>query len=174
MDYQDIVKSIAIIEDFPKKGISFKDITPLFLEPKKIDFIIDELEKFAKTLDFDIIVAPESRGFLFGLPLALKMKKPFVPVRKKGKLPREVISQEYVLEYGKATIEINKHDIPANAKILIIDDLIATGGTTIAIQDLLSKVNANVVGQAYLIELIELCQHEKLNGKFFSMIKFQQ
>lgn len=172
MDYQDIKDSIVTIEDFPKKGISFKDITPLFLDHKKIDFIVEELSKFAKTLDFDIIVAPESRGFLFGLPLALHMKKPFVPIRKKGKLPREVISQEYELEYGRATIEVTKNDIPPNSKILIIDDLIATGGTTIAIQDLLTKLNSTVVGQAYLIELVNLCDYQKLHGKFFSMIKY--
>lgn len=172
MDYQDIKDSIVTIEDFPKKGISFKDITPLFLDHKKIDFIVEELSKFAKTLDFDIIVAPESRGFLLGLPLALHMKKPFVPIRKKGKLPREVISQEYELEYGRATIEVTKNDIPPNSKILIIDDLIATGGTTIAIQDLLTKLNSTVVGQAYLIELVNLCDYQKLHGKFFSMIKY--
>lgn len=172
MGYEEIKNAIATIEDFPKKGISFKDITPLLLDHKKMNFIIDELAKFAKTIDFDIIVAPESRGFLFGLPLALNLKKPFVPIRKKGKLPREVISQEYELEYGKATIEVTKNDIPPNSKVLIIDDLIATGGTTVAIQDLVTKLGSTVVGQAYLIELVGLCDYEKLQGKFFSMIKY--
>ena len=172
MDYQDIKDSIISIQDFPKKGISFKDITPLFLSPKKTDFISDEMQSFAKTINFDIIVAPESRGFLFGLPLAIRMKKPFVPIRKKGKLPREVISEEYDLEYGKSILEITKSDIPNNSKILLIDDLIATGGTTVAIQNLVKKLNSEVVGQAYLIELVDLCDYEKLQGKFFSMTKF--
>lgn len=174
MNYESIKNSIAIVEDFPKKGISFKDVTPLFLDSKKIEFIIDEMATFAKTVDFDVIVAPESRGFLFGLPLSLKLKKPFVPIRKKGKLPRKVVSEEYELEYGKAIIEISENDIPDNSKILIVDDLIATGGTSIAIQKLIKKLNCTVVGQVYLIELIELCDHEKLEGKFFSMIKYEK
>lgn len=172
MNYQDIKDSIISIQDFPKKGINFKDITPLFLNPKKIEFILDQMHSFAKTFDFDVIVAPESRGFLFGLPLAIKMKKPFVPIRKKGKLPREVISEEYDLEYGKSILEITKDDIPSNSKVLLIDDLIATGGTTVAIQNLIKKLNSEIVGQAYLIELVDLCDYEKLQGKFFSMIKF--
>lgn len=172
MTYDDIKKSIVSVLDFPKKGIDFKDITPLFLDYKKIDFIVDEMSKFASTFDFDIIVAPESRGFLFGLPLALKMKKPFVLARKKGKLPRPTQSIDYDLEYGKATIEVIKEDIKQNSKILIVDDLIATGGTSIAIQELVESLGAKVVGQVYLIELIELCNHEQLHGKFFSMLKY--
>lgn len=172
MTYDDIKQSIISVHDFPKKGIDFKDITPLFLDPKKIEFIVDEMAAFAKTIDFDVIVAPESRGFLFGLPLSIKMKKPFVLVRKKNKLPREVISIDYDLEYGKSTIEITKDDIKQNAKVLIVDDLIATGGTSIAIQNLLKKQGAEVVGQVYLIELVNLCHHENLMGKFYSMIKY--
>ncbi|MCF0217513.1 MAG: adenine phosphoribosyltransferase [Malacoplasma sp.] len=171
MDYQDIKNSIITIEDFPKKGISFKDISPLFLDPKKVEFVIDEMANFAKTIDFDCIVAPESRGFLFGLPLALKMKKPFVLVRKKGKLPREVVSESYNLEYGVATLEITKDAVAPNSKALIVDDLIATGGTTIAIQNILTKLNVSAVGQVYLIELFGLADHSKLQGKFFSLIK---
>lgn len=172
MTYDDIKKTIVSVMDFPKKGIDFKDITPLFLQPKMIDFIIDEMATFAKTIDFDIIVAPESRGFLFGLPLSLKTKKPFVLVRKKNKLPREVESIDYELEYGTSTLQVIKEDIKPNMKVLIVDDLIATGGTSIAIQNLMKKLGAEVVGQVYLIELVELCKHENLMGKFFSMLKY--
>ena len=172
MEYENIKNSIATVEDFPKKGISFKDVTPLFLDPKKIEFITEQMAEFAKSFDFDVIVAPESRGFLFGLPLALKMKKPFVPIRKKGKLPRKVISEEYELEYGKAILEISEGDIPKNSKVLIVDDLIATGGTTIAIQNLIKKIGSVVAGQVYLIELVELCDYKRLEGNFFSMIKY--
>lgn len=172
MTYDDIKKSIVSVMDFPKQGIDFKDITPLFLDHKKIEFIIDEMAAFAKTLDFDIIAAPESRGFLFGLPLSLKMKKPFILVRKKGKLAREVESIDYELEYGKSTLQVVKSDIKSNSKVLIVDDLIATGGTSVAIQNLMKKLNAEVVGQVYLIELVELCKHENLDGKFYSMLKY--
>lgn len=172
MNYDDIKKSILSIKDFPKKGIDFKDITPLFLDAKKIDFIVNEMAKFASKLDFDIIVAPESRGFLFGLPLALKLKKPFIPVRKHGKLPRKTEKIEYQLEYGNAIMEITKEDINPKSKALIVDDLVATGGTSVAIQTLLEKMDAIVVGQVYLIELVDLCDHSKLHGKFFSMLKY--
>lgn len=172
MDYKDIKDSIISVLDFPKKGIDFKDITSLFLDHKKIDFILEEMANFAKTFDFDVVVAPESRGFLFGVPLALKLKKPFVMVRKPNKLPRETESIEYSLEYGKGVLEVHKDDIKPNSKVLIVDDLIATGGTSIAIQKLMSKLNASVAGQVYLIELVNLCNHDSLEGKFFSLIKY--
>ncbi len=172
MTHEDIKNSIASIKDFPKEGIDFKDVTPLFLDHKKIEYVTDEIAKFASDIDFDVIVAPESRGFLFGVPLALKMKKPFVLIRKKGKLPRDIESIDYQLEYGHSTIEVTKDDIKPNMKVLVIDDLIATGGTSVAIQNLMEKLKAQVVGQAYLIELEKLCDHKKLVGKFYSMLKF--
>lgn len=172
MDYQDIKDSVISVPDFPKKGIDFKDITPIFLDYKKVDFILDEMVSFAKTLDIDVVVAPESRGFLFGAQLALRLKKPFVMIRKPNKLPRETISIQYDLEYGKGVLEVHKDDIKESNKVLIVDDLIATGGTSIAIQKLMAKLNATVVGQVYLIELVNLCNHDLLEGKFFSLIKY--
>lgn len=172
MTYEEIKEAIVSVKNFPKEGIDFKDITPLFLDHKKIDFIINEMAMFAKTIDFDVVVGPESRGFLLGLPLALKLKKPFIPVRKKGKLARPVESIDYQLEYGHSTLEITKEDIKPGMKVLIVDDLIATGGTSIAIQNLVKKLGATVAGQVYLIELVELCDHENLKGKFYSMLKY--
>lgn len=172
MDIKDIEKSIAKIDDFPKKGIVFRDITPLFLEPTKVNFIIDEMIKFINPNNIDIVVAPESRGYLFGLPLALKINKPFVMVRKPNKLPREKLSIDYELEYGKNTLEIHKNDIKSNSNILIVDDLLATGGTTCAIQELIRKLGANVVQQVYLIELESLVDKSKLKGDVISLIKY--
>lgn len=172
MTINDIKKDIASIKDFPKKGIEFKDITPLFLNPKKINFIVDKMSNFLEDLKYDIIVAPESRGFLFGLPLSLKTNKPFVLIRKKNKLPREVESIDYDLEYGKSTLEITKEDVKPGMNAVIVDDLLATGGTSIAIQNLLKKLSVNVVSHVYLIELEGMCDKKKLDGTFFSMIKY--
>lgn len=172
MDYKDLKESVISVLDFPKKGIDFKDITPIFLDYKKVDFILEEMVSFAKTLDFDVVVAPESRGFLFGVQLALRLKKPFVAIRKPNKLPRETVSIQYDLEYGKGTLEVHKDDIKESSKVLIVDDLIATGGTSVAIQKLMAKLNATVVGQVYLIELVSICNHDLLEGKFFSLIKY--
>lgn len=172
MEIKDIENTIAKIKDFPKKGIIFRDITPLFLEPKKINFVIDKMIEKISSIDVDIIVAPESRGYLFGLPLALRMNKPFVMVRKPNKLPREKLSIDYELEYGNNTLEIHKNDIKENSKILIVDDLLATGGTTCAIQELMHQLKANVVAQVYLIELDGLADKTKLKGNVISLIKY--
>lgn len=172
MELKDIENTIAKINDFPKEGIIFRDITPLFLEPKKINFIIDKMMEKISSKDIDVIVAPESRGYLFGLPLALKMNKPFVMVRKPNKLPREKLSIDYELEYGNNTLEIHKNDIKENSNILIVDDLLATGGTTCAIQELMEQLKANVVGQIYLIELEGLADKSKLKGNVISLIKY--
>lgn len=172
MEWKDIENTIARIDDFPKKGIIFRDITPLFLEPEKINFIVDEMAKKVSSSKIDVIVAPESRGYLFGLPLALKMNKPFVMVRKPNKLPREKLSINYELEYGNNTLEIHKNDIKENSNILIVDDLLATGGTSCAIQELVSQLKANVVSQIYLIELEGLSDKTKLKGNVISLIKY--
>lgn len=173
INLENIKNSIVTVSDFPIKGISFKDITPLFLDPKKIEFIIDEMKKICSKLDFDIVVSPESRGFLFGIPLALKIEKPFVFIRKKGKLARPTESIDYELEYGKSTLEVIKQDVKPGNRVLIVDDLIATGGTSIAIQTLLKKLNAKVVGQIFLVELTSLLKDKsKLDGDFFSLIKY--
>lgn len=172
MKIKDIEKHLVSVNDFPKKGISFKDITPLFLKPDVIKEIINTMKKLLENIEFDIIVAPESRGYLFGLPLALELNKPFVMIRKPNKLPRKTISVKYDLEYGSNVLEVHKDDIPKNSKILIVDDLIATGGTSIAIQELMAKLKCSVVAQIYLIELTKLVQFDKLIGKIFSLIKY--
>lgn len=172
MTLKDVENKIARIDHFPNKGVIFRDITPLFLEIDTIKFIIQEMEKKLSSIDFDIIVSPESRGYLFGLPLALKTNKPFVMVRKENKLPRTKISVEYELEYGKGILEIHKGDIKPDSKILIVDDLLATGGTSIAIQNLVKKLDSKVVAQIYLIDLKGLWDKSKLDGSVFSLISY--
>lgn len=173
MKISDIEKTIVSIGDFPKKGIVFRDITPLFLEPKKIEFIIEQMAFYLSSIDIDVIVAPESRGYLFGVPLALKLNKPFVMVRKPNKLPRPKLSIDYELEYGHNILEIHKEDIKPNSKVLIVDDLLATGGTSCAIQEMIKQFNSKVVAHMYLIELEGLVKNQKLEGEVFSLIKFK-
>ena len=127
---EEYVKSIP---DFPEKGIIFRDVTSVLQDADGLHMAIDQMQKKLEGVDFDIVLGPESRGFIFGVPIAYNMHKAFVPVRKKGKLPRATISQTYDLEYGTATIEIHKDAIQPGQKVVIIDDLIATGGTTEAI-----------------------------------------
>jgi adenine phosphoribosyltransferase len=168
-----IKEKIFTVKDFPRKGIAFKDITPIFKEPELVKNIIDLFVEKIKDIEYDIIVGPESRGFLFGIALSLAVNKPFVPIRKVGKLPREVISIDYGSEYGKSTIEIHKDDIKENDKILIIDDLLATGGTIFAIETLIKSVGAIPVANLYLIELVGL-QSKKLESKKISLIKYEK
>lgn len=167
-----IKKLIVEVNDFPKPGISFKDITPLFLNPELVKETIDEMANLARKLDFDVIVSPESRGYLFGVQLALILNKPFVFVRKKGKLPRPTVCTSYNLEYGSAELEISKDDIKAGQKVLIVDDILATGGTIKAIETLLAKMNANIVGSIFLAELISLDGRKDLSGIIQSLINY--
>lgn len=156
----EILKSqIRNIPDFPEPGVLFRDITTLLKNPEGITLAIDAMQKNLEGLDFDVILGPESRGFLFGMPLAYNLKKSFVPVRKKGKLPAEVISKEYALEYGTATIEIHKDALQKGQKVIIADDLLATGGTAKAIIELVESIGAEVVALDFLIEL------DFLNGR---------
>ena len=124
---------VRSIPDFPEKGIIFRDVTSVIQDADGLHLAIDGLQNILDGVDFDVVVGPESRGFIFGVPVAYNMHKAFVPVRKKGKLPCETVSQEYALEYGTATIEMHKDSIRPGQKVVIIDDLIATGGTTEAI-----------------------------------------
>ncbi|MBU3830841.1 MAG: adenine phosphoribosyltransferase [Candidatus Ureaplasma intestinipullorum] len=167
-----IKEYIIDIPDYPKKGVIFRDITPLFSNYEIINSIIDEFAEFAKLLNIDVIVGAESRGFLFGVPLSLKIKKPFVLVRKPNKLPRETYSVSYNLEYGSSSIEIHKGDIKPGQRVLIIDDLLATGGTVEAIEKLVKMSDGVVAGSAYLIELESLKGREKLSGSVFSILKY--
>lgn len=160
-ELKDYVRNIP---DFPKKGIMFRDITTVLQDPDGLQLAIDSLQEKLKDVDFDVVVAPESRGFIFGVPIAYNMKKGFVPVRKKGKLPFDTIEQTYDLEYGTATIEMHKDSLVKGQKVVIIDDLLATGGTLKAIIDLVEKLGAEVVKVCCLIELPELGGRDLVKG----------
>ena len=158
---EEYVKSIP---DFPEKGIIFRDVTSVLQDADGLHMAIDQMQEKLEGVDFDIVLGPESRGFIFGVPIAYNMHKAFVPVRKKGKLPRATISQTYDLEYGTATIEIHKDAIKPGQKVVIIDDLIATGGTTEAIIKMVEKLGGEVVRCVFLMELAGLKGRERLNG----------
>ena len=150
---EEYVKSIP---DFPEKGIIFRDVTSVLQDAEGLHLAIDQMQEKLEGVDFDVVLGPESRGFIFGVPIAYNMHKAFVPVRKKGKLPRATISQTYDLEYGTATIEIHKDAIQPGQKVVIIDDLIATGGTTEAIIKMVEELGGEVVKIVFLMELAGL------------------
>ena len=158
---EEYVKSIP---DFPEKGIIFRDVTSVLQDADGLHMAIDQMQEKLEGVDFDIVLGPESRGFIFGVPIAYNMHKAFVPVRKKGKLPRATISQTYDLEYGTATIEIHKDAIKPGQKVVIIDDLIDTGGTTEAIIKMVEELGGEVVRCVFLMELAGLKGRERLNG----------
>jgi adenine phosphoribosyltransferase len=153
---------IRDVPDFPSPGILFKDITPLLANPKAFQSTIDQLSAKARELGATAIAGPEARGFLFGAPLALAIDVPFVPIRKKGKLPWKTYSIEYQLEYGSDILEIHKDGLAAEQRVLIVDDVLATGGTVKACWDLVKKVGATPVGCAFVIELSFLNGRAKL------------
>lgn len=155
---------VRSIKDFPKEGIIFRDVTSVLHDADGLHLAIDEMQNKIKDIDFDVVVGPESRGFIFGVPIAYNLYKPFIPVRKKGKLPCETISEEYALEYGTAEIEIHKDAIKPGQKVVIIDDLIATGGTIEAIIKLIERLGGEVVGICFLMELKGLKGREILKG----------
>lgn len=156
---EDYVRSIP---DFPEPGIIFRDVTSVLQEADGLQLSINGIMDKLKDVDFDVVVGPESRGFIFGVPVAYNMKKAFVPVRKKGKLPCETISMEYDLEYGSAVIEMHKDSIKPGQKVVIIDDLIATGGTIEAITKLVEQLGGEVVKIVFLMELAGLDGRKKL------------
>ena len=151
------------IKDFPKKGINFKDITSILLYPRLGSKILNSFIKKLNDIKLDAIVGVESRGFLFGYALAMKLQIPFVPARKAGKLPGKTIKAKYALEYGQAAIEIHKSDIKAGWNVLIHDDLLATGGTAVAASELVQMLGANVAAYAFLISLKSLNGDKKLS-----------
>ena len=163
---------IGIQENFPKEGISFKDVSPLLENPQAFRQAIDEMKAIAEKWQPDIIVGPESRGFLFGVPLALEMGKGFLMARKAGKLPGEKLSVTYDLEYGSATIEIPAAAVNKGTRVLIVDDLLATGGTLQALERLFAEAGATVVGCLTLIELTSLKGREHLNSPFEALIQY--
>ncbi|MDO5456449.1 MAG: adenine phosphoribosyltransferase [Eubacteriales bacterium] len=153
---------IRTIPDFPEPGIMFRDITTVFQDADGLKLAIDSMEELVKDLDYDVIVGAESRGFIYGAALAYNLHKPLILVRKKGKLPWETISQEYDLEYGKAVLEIHRDAIKPGEKALIVDDLLATGGTARAMAKLVEKLGGEVVGMLFMIELAGLKGREFL------------
>ncbi len=157
---------ITNVENYPKEGISFKDITSLMADGKAYAYVTNEIKKIAETRNVDVIVGPEARGFIVGCPVATSMEIGFVPVRKPGKLPREVISQSYDLEYGTDTLTLHKGDIKPGQKVLIIDDLLATGGTMEATIKLVEASGAEVVGLAFIIELEDLNGRKRIGEKY--------
>ena len=155
---------VRSIPDFPEKGIIFRDVTSVLQDADGLHLAIETMQDLVKDLDVDVIAGPESRGFIFGTPIAYNMHKPFVLIRKKGKLPCETVSVDYALEYGTATIEMHKDSIKPGQKVLIVDDLIATGGTTKAMIDLVESLGGVVVGIVVLMELAGLEGRKKIEG----------
>ena len=159
-----IEEYVRSIPDFPEPGIIFRDITSVLNDAEGLQLAIDSMDDLLKGVDFDVVVGTESRGFIFGVPIAYKEKKHFVPVRKKGKLPLETISQDYDLEYGSATIEMHKDSIKPGQKVVIVDDLIATGGTVEACIKMIERLGGEVVKVIFLMELKGLKGRERLKG----------
>lgn len=155
---------VRSIPDFPEPGIIFRDITTILQDADGLQLAIDGIQKSLEGVDYDVVVGPESRGFIFGVPVAYAMHKGFVPVRKKGKLPCKTVSVSYDLEYGSAELEMHEDAIKPGQKAVIVDDLIATGGTTEAIVKLIEKLGGEVVKICYVMELAGLKGRDKLNG----------
>ncbi|MDO5862408.1 MAG: adenine phosphoribosyltransferase [Thermoplasmata archaeon] len=153
---------VTEIPDYPKPGILFRDITTIMSDPEGLKLAIDGLVGMLEGIDFDLVVGSESRGFIFGTPVAYAMGKGFILVRKKGKLPRETISEKYDLEYGSAELEMHKDAIKPGQKVVIIDDLVATGGTTEAIVKMVEKLGGEVVKIGFVMELAGLEGRKKL------------
>lgn len=169
----DIKSKIRTIPDFPKKGIMFRDITTLLKDARGFNQVVNELARRYKGQEFDYVAGIESRGFILGAALAHKLKVGFIPIRKKGKLPAEVISEEYSLEYGTDVVEMHKDAIKQGDKILLIDDLCATGGTASAACRLIEKAGGVVIECAFVIDLPELKGKEKLAPhKVFALVEF--
>ncbi len=159
----EVEKYIRSIPDFPEPGIIFRDITTVTQDPKGLKIAIDAMKEKIQDLDFDVVVGLEARGFIFGMPLAYILGKSFVLIRKKGKLPCETISESYDLEYGKAEIEIHTDSIKPGQKVVLVDDLIATGGTIEAAIKLIERLGGEVVDNLFLVELAGLKGRERLS-----------
>lgn len=158
---EDYVRSIP---DFPEPGIIFRDVTSILQDADGLKLAIDSMQKCLEGLEFDVVVGTESRGFIFGVPLAYNLHKPFIPVRKKGKLPCETIEQSYDLEYGSAVVEMHRDAIKPGQKVVIVDDLIATGGTIEACIKMIENLGGEVVKIVFLMELAGLEGRKRLEG----------
>ncbi len=160
----DLKSKIRVVPDFPKPGISFKDITTLLKDREAYVYTIDSLVAFCKNKGAELIVGPEARGFVLGAPVAYALKVGFVPVRKPGKLPAETVRYEYGLEYGSDVLEVHKDAIRPGQKVVVVDDLLATGGTALAVVKLVEKLGGIVTGVAFVIELSYLDGRKTLEG----------
>ncbi|WP_010498694.1 adenine phosphoribosyltransferase [Paenibacillus elgii] len=170
MNFKDYIR---VIEDFPQPGISFKDITTLLRDGQAYKAVIDELARLLKDKEIDCIAGPEARGFVIGAPLAIALGVGFVPIRKSGKLPGVTIEADYALEYGKDKLAMHNDAIAPGQKVLIADDLLATGGTIATSINLVEQLGGEVVGAAFLIELLELNGRDKLDGiEVFSLVQY--
>lgn len=168
---EDYIRSIP---DFPKKGIIFRDMTKALNSPDELRVVIDSLQDLVKDVDFNIIGGIESRGFILGMPMAYNLNKAFLPVRKKGKLPCDTIEESYDLEYGSATIEIDKTAIKKGDRVVLVDDIIATGGTMKAAARLVERLGGEVVAIVFLMELVDLKGRDVLKRyPVYSVIKYE-
>ena len=174
MNNEQLNSMIRTIPDFPKKGVMFRDITTLLQNKEGFKYVIDTFYERYKDKNIDVVVGIESRGFIFGATLAYKLGCSFVPVRKEGKLPHKTMKQEYALEYGKAVVEIHQNAITKGQKVLICDDLIATGGTALATIKLVEMLGGEVFECAFVVGLPDLKGREKLKGySLFSLTEFE-
>ena len=165
---------IATVPNYPKEGIIFRDITPLMADGEAYKYSCDQVVEFAKQVNANMVVGPEARGFIFGCPVATALGVGFAPVRKPGKLPREVVSEGYDLEYGSNTLCMHADSIQPGQRVLIVDDLLATGGTVLATVHLIEKMGGIVAGIACLIELTDLKGRDKLAGyNVFSLMQYE-
>jgi adenine phosphoribosyltransferase len=170
----DLKEKIRIVEDFPKKGISFKDVTTLIQDGEGLRYAIDKITGYLKDKKIDLIVGPEARGFIFGVPVAYALGVGFIPVRKKGKLPYDTIRVEYELEYGSDSLEIHKDAIKPGQRVAVVDDLLATGGTIASVAKLVEAVGGEVVSMDFVIELTELNGKGKLEKyDVMSLVKYE-
>lgn len=165
---------VRSIPDFPEEGVIFRDVTSVLQDADGLRLAVDTMQEKVADLDFDVIAGPESRGFIFGTPIAYNKRKPFVLIRKKGKLPCETVAMDYELEYGMATIEMHKDAIRPGQRVLIVDDLVATGGTTEAMIRLIESLGGIVAGIVVLIELAGLNGRERLKDyRLESAIRYE-
>lgn len=160
----DLYKYVASIPDYPEKGIIFRDILPLMADGEAFKQATDEITAFARKRQVDMVVGPEARGFIVGCPVAYELGVGFAPARKKGKLPRATVSASYQLEYGEATLQMENDSVKPGQRVLVVDDLLATGGTIGATVDMVEQMGGKVVGAAFLIELKELEGRKHLRG----------
>ncbi|MGM0436192.1 MAG: adenine phosphoribosyltransferase [Bacillota bacterium] len=164
---------VTNVPDFPKEGIQFKDITPLIADGQALRYAVKKLSNYARDKEVDIVVGPDARGFIFGTPIAVDLGVGFIPVRKPGKLPRATYTESFNLEYDESSLSLHKDDIKPGQRVLIVDDLLATGGTIEATIKLVEKAGGNVVGVAFLIELAALKGRAKINNyPIFSLLTY--